>query len=1161
MTPDLEEKLRLWRQEHGAPGPLAIPTGTSEPPPALPADYSPQFTGSIPGTRPVQPPSDLETFLREHLIPKEGSFSLGAGRFAREVGQEALGNVGRILSPLASLDERLREAGLPTSEDVAMATGFGVPVGSIMGTAGRGVATQLGAGATATLGRAAPVARKLATGEVGAVGKAGEKVPFNMTSKGKQPMTKAQEAKKLDEDLAAFQAQQEAKTVGDIPKSNLETEATFVARRMRELTSDAKAAGFPLAKSWQRTQLQKEYRAAVALGPAAKAAQATEGVAPKVSANLIESKKLTPAQAKKAAQEEAAYQTEQAAFRQAAGTPKAPVEAKTVSESVQPSVQSPAPSTGATAAAESRVRPPVPGSAVPPAKPPIEPPVTTGAVPPGEPPFAANIRLSKYPDDLRSTIKEWADANPEAVQTARRGTRSDVQVLEDAKSLVDEFGGDFARLQRRWKAGDAWNAEEITAIRGTLRSKTQAVVDAAKVAADADSSANQIRLLTALEEQARVQEIVHGITAESGRALRAFRQQAFDALQSNDTAKMEELLKRLGGRAKTAEVAKALRDLDMNNPAAVNDFIRTIMKPKAMDYLTEIYYNSILSGPKTHIINGLSNMITTALSPVERGVAAVVERGLAPLQGRQVERFFSEVPADTIGAIQGIQEGLQNAAYTLKNGFSPAQASKWEFRPRAFQGTIGRVINAPSTALEAADALNRSINYRAAFNASVIRQAKKEGWTGQELLNRIADLKASPSVGILKEADRIAEYRLFRQEPGEVMAKFMALRDSYPAFRFVVPFIRTPGNLLKFGLERTPAGLFNPKLWRNIAGKNPEASDQIGRIFLGSSVAAYFAWQIAEGNLDITGAAPSSAAERDRFYREGKQPFAVRVGDTWIQFQRVEPLNQSLSQVAAVAEATRDKDSTAEEKASHAVLTIGENLVSQTYAKSIADLINALSQPERYGGQYLTRQLTGLVPASSALRTGAQLADTTVRKPGNLGESIEVGIPGASRNVPPSLTAFGEEVKRQSPPISPILFSQAKESPVDTELARLGIEVGFIGDSIEGIKLSREQRQRYQEVAGQLVKIALDSLVQSTQYKVTTDAAKEKGLTHVIDSARDKARAQIKQEFGLRKGMTPQNQPARGATPVPTATPQTTTDSRLEQWRREHATPVPAGAR
>src|SRR3990167_2248277 len=257
------------------------------------------------------------------------------------------------------------------------------------------------------------------------------------------------------------------------------------------------------------------------------------------------------------------------------------------------------------------VEPPPPlAQAPPPVEPPKKPPVAEAVPPAPEPGFAANIRLSKYPEDLRGEIKKWADANPEEVQKARRGVRPDAQVLADAKALTEEIGGDFEKLQRRWKPGEAWNAEELVAIRGTLRAKTKAAVEAGKKARQTHVIQDEVEAIAAVQEAARIQEIVHGVTAEAGRALRSFRQEAFDATIANDPRKLEELLRRVGGRDHVGELLGDLSRLDPNNPAQVNHFIRNAMKPTLRDKLYYVFINSILSGPKTHIINALSNLAT-----------------------------------------------------------------------------------------------------------------------------------------------------------------------------------------------------------------------------------------------------------------------------------------------------------------------------------------------------------------------------------------------------------------------------------------------------------------------------------------------------------------------------------------------------------------------
>ena len=466
-------------------------------------------------------------------------------------------------------------------------------------------------------------------------------------------------------------------------------------------------------------------------------------------------------------------------------------------------------------------KPPLPpGATVPPAEggppeiPPPEAPRGRGGVPPEGPPpaggagrpegepFAANIRLSKYPEDIRGPIKEWADSHSEAVQEARRGVRSDAQVLEDARSLVDEVGGNFAKLQREWRAGEAWNAEEVTAIRGLLREKTADVLQKARVAVRARGSVvDQAELIQAIQEQARVQEIVHGVTAEAGRALRAFRQEAAQLAARDETGQLQELLRRASKNAKPEDVAAAVMKAgeDLNNPSAIHAVIRDLQKPSLWDMFYEVWINGKLSGPTTHIINELSNLGMALTSPVERGLAAGVERVIAPLQRRPVARFFEEVPADAFGALRGIDGGVRAALRTLRDGITPSTMSKWEFRREAIPGKLGRIIRAPGTALEAADAFNYSINYNAALEASMMRLARSEGLKGNALVERLAELRANPTEALTRQAQATAEYRLFRAPPGSVTSALMHMRDVAPGMRFVLPFLRTPSNLLKAG--------------------------------------------------------------------------------------------------------------------------------------------------------------------------------------------------------------------------------------------------------------------------------------------------------------------------------------------------------------------------
>lgn len=723
--------------------------------------------------------------------------------------------------------------------------------------------------------------------------------------------------------------------------------------------------------------------------------------------------------------------------------------------------------------------------------------------------FAGNIRLSKYPEDIQPELARWADENPDVVAQARRGTISNEETLASARQLVDETGGNFDRIVKEWKPGDAWNAEEITALRGVLNEKTQTVVTAARAVQAEASEANQIALVNALREQSRIQEAVSGVTAEAGRALQALRMDAAFLASNPDSAIARSLVQQAGfDPAKMGDVAKMLVKA-ADNPAQLNSIVRAIKKPGMWDYLTEIWINSLLAGPMTHARNFISNMATAAISPVERGFAAAVDLPLSKIQGRQVERFFREVPADAFGAMSGINDGLKAGLYTITHGgVRPGDASKIEFQ-HAWGGVTGNVIRIPSTMLEASDALWSSINYRAALSAEALRAARKEGLSGSALVDRVAELMTNPTDALIKSAKAQADYRVFRAPAGEWTKAIMNAREKIPPLRFVIPFLRTPANLMKFGIERSPLGLLDPSLWRNVKAGDAAASDQIGRALMGSAIAAGIA--LYAGEDKITGPVPSTSGARDLFYRMGKQPFSIKIGDQWVSYQQLEPLNQTFSQVSAIVNAIKDGEGGIDTKAMKALTSIGTNLVSQTYMSGLSDALNAIMDPERYGGNWISRTASGFVPFSSALRTATRATDTTLRQPEGIVETIKASLPGLSESVPPRLDAFGNEVQRSSPFYSPVGVSKEDVDAVDAELDRLGATVGFVGDSIGSRKLSREEQRDYQELAGNLTYLTLQELLSIPEWASLTDLQKQEAIDDAVTGSRKLARDYLKE--------------------------------------------------
>ena len=765
--------------------------------------------------------------------------------------------------------------------------------------------------------------------------------------------------------------------------------------------------------------------------------------------------------------------------------------------------------------------------------------------------FAANIRLGKYSSDQAAELARWAAEHPDDIEAATRGVVSDEQVLANAKQLVNSVGGDVDALMKRWKAGQAWNAEEITAIRGALADRTQAVANQAAKVAGGDNTGEEVaKLFIAMQRHAAVQKVVHGITSEAGRALRAFRQEASESLFMKDFKMIEKLILRAGGtRAELENYAEAIMEAVLRGPGreqeiAIQQLLEKAYTPSGLEKVMELWINSILSGPKTHIINIISNTANAVTSPFERLGAAFVDNIVAPLQGRQRERFYTEAIRDAAGFAGGIQDGIYAGFRALQLGSNPSAASKYEFRRKAIGGRIGEIVRLPGTLLEAADAMHSTINLSAAKNALAYRSAAKKGLNGADLENEVYELINNPKhagyYDLHKEALAHAEYRLFRNELGENLQKIMELRQKVPLLRFIMPFMRTPANLLTYGIARSPLAFvpiplgmlsrskINIGMWKTLSAKSPEFSDQFARAFLGTMAATMLAFGVAKGR--ITGATPHTAGARDRFYREGKLPYSIRIGNHWVQYSRLEPFNQVLAQIAAVfpEEGWEDDDDTIASNASKVVFSIGENMVSQTYMSGLSDLIAAIRNPEMYSDAYLGRIASGLVPASSLLRTIAGIQDPTIRKPvkesafpGTILDRMAMTLPavpgfegqkglGGRTGIQAKLTAFGEETRISRPSVlSPIQFRKAQQSDVDLQLDLLGVEVGFVGNSVGGQKLTSEQHQEYKRIAGQLTLAALRQLIERPGFANMSVERRENLVLDTISGARRRARGQM----------------------------------------------------
>lgn len=715
------------------------------------------------------------------------------------------------------------------------------------------------------------------------------------------------------------------------------------------------------------------------------------------------------------------------------------------------------------------------------------------------PKYAGSINLERLDttDDVTDFILHTSERYKGKIDEARRGTITN----DELKRLAADLDMSPKQLINR-KAGKAWNAEEILAAREINLASAEDTFKAAQKALKDDSTENLVNFMAQIERHSAIQASVSGLSSEAGRALQAHKILAKSNPEALKSEALKAMIEALGGREVTQATAERMAKIDPTDIVAVNKFIRNIKKSKASDKIFEAWVNAILSGPVTHIVNATSNTLTALSRPVERVASASLDLLSYPVTGKR-NRFAGEAVADIIGMSKGVTDGVRKGLWSFINEMPASGTGKIEVRVhQSIKGVKGRIIRTPGNLLVGADEFFKSVNYTGDLYARAYRQAAQEGLSGNARLKRIAQIIDNPLDEMVKAAKGEAAYRTFTNDLGKYGKKIAGVRDM-PAVRYIIPFLRTPINIAKYGIERTPLEFLNLAHKAAIKDLPEDAIDRLARATIGSLIGAGVTMYAAEGL--ITGGGPKDKAERDALYRQGWQPYSVKVGDKYYSYQRLEPLGMTLGLAADYYEITSaqgDKD--AGELATSVMLAISKNVTSKTFMSGLFNVMNAASDPERYGEKWVESMASSTVP--SVVWWAVRSEDSAVKNPEGALEAIKAKLPILSKDIKAKRNVWGDAVKQEGNAIwrmfSPSRVSTLKDDPVEKELDKLGIFVNMPNKQIAGVKIDDDQHDRYIQASGKLAKERLNRLVASDGYGAMSAFEKESAMRGIIEGAR-----------------------------------------------------------
>lgn len=721
-----------------------------------------------------------------------------------------------------------------------------------------------------------------------------------------------------------------------------------------------------------------------------------------------------------------------------------------------------------------------------------------------------NIDVSKLdsPQDIRRALKN----SEQMVGGFDAATRGRITQAETTR-LASELNMTPEQLLSRRK-GQAFNAEEALAARQILAKSGNELVNAAKRIQRMDDPGEEqlFAFRQAWMRHNAIQEQVSGMTAEAGRVLQQFRQAADARAVRTDV--LNAMNRAGGGGDNLKDAADVLLDAVEMGPGKFNALSEKLAKPKWRDKASELYINFLLSNPPTHIVNMVSNSITAlAQIPEYATGAAIGAARKALLRDKAKERILaSEVGARTLGLLQGTKEGLRLFGRALRTGEADDFVSKVEGDEyKAINGLKGEVIRVPTRLLTAEDQLFKGIARRMELNASAVRIANREGLKGEAAQQRIAELVADPTDAMLERSLDYGRYLTFQRKLGPAGQAVSTFTSNNLLGKVVVPFVRTPINLMKFATERSPAAPLL-KEWRDDFRAGGERRDMaIAKSLLGTGLATLMYEAALEGK--ITGAVPPDPKKAKLLYADGWQPYSVRIGDRWVSYSRLDPLSTTLGVAADMATlpdglSDRQKD----DKATMLVASIMGNLASKTWLSGMSSFAEGLSDPGRYADSWLQRTVSSFaVPAGVA--GVARAIDPVARKRESIGEAIQARVPGMTDELFPRRDVFGEVVGLDSlgPDfLSPFWQSTQRNDPVVAEMLRIGKGVSAPGKTYsedgERVDYTAVEYDRYHELAGRFTYNSLLGLIGSERYAGMSDDGKRKAAQKAIAGARKVAR-------------------------------------------------------
>lgn len=593
------------------------------------------------------------------------------------------------------------------------------------------------------------------------------------------------------------------------------------------------------------------------------------------------------------------------------------------------------------------------------------------------------------------------------------------------------------------------------------------------------------------------------------------------ALTSEDSQfildKMKEAQGLSDGREKDVAIAQVMQLIADKVPSTLSEKVKGLQRI------------SLLLNPKTMVRNLGGNALFSGLDNLSNAIATPIDIAASKITGKRTT---------TLPSLKGqFKSGIEGAKYALEDaklGIDTSTGTQFELpNKRIFDN---KALNKLDEATKLGLQLGDRPFYKAAYDDVLRQQMKlaKVSEPTQEMIeqaHKIAQQRTYQDVNALTNAFKQAQVALNNA------SEYVGLGNSkFGLGNIVVPFVKTPANILARAVEYSPLGVTKALREATKIGKGTFDQkafiDSIARSVTGTAL-IMVGYDLAKGGT-ITG---SGNKDKDvaAFERSlGKSDYAFKVGDNYYTYDWAQPASFGLAIGADIYLSGKDRKE-AENVVFNAVKSGGETLLKQTVMQGIQRFMGGYSPIDNLATTAVNAP-TQFVPTLGKQIT--QLTDPLQRSsysPSTIGTGanlIKSKIPGASKTLQPKVDTFGNDMLNYQGKnnlinifINPGSATEFKPNKVQSEILRVYESTGdkdifpkvapkYFTEKGVRYDLTPEEITTFQRTMGKKTEARMSESMGYKEYDLYPDKIKAKALARAIDLSYEEAKLEV---LGKRK--------------------------------------------